>query len=122
MDAIQTLLNDYDETVQAIAWKLRELVVDIMPEANEVVTGHKNIRYSTDAGPMKGGMVYIAPFKDAVNLGFMDGVDLLDDEGLLQGTGKRLRHIKLQSLESVTQHEVALRALLQRAKALKTTE
>lgn len=39
---------------------------------------------------------YINAFKAHVNLGFFYGVDLPDPEGLLEGTGKRMRHIKLR--------------------------
>jgi len=117
MDDVQTFLSQYDEHVQAIASRLRTLVVQVMPEANEVITGHKNISYSTDAGQMKGGMVYVAPFKDSVNLGFMDGIDLEDPQKLLDGTGKRLRHIKFRSLAAVEENEAHL---LQQAHALKT--
>jgi hypothetical protein len=113
-------LRDYGETVRAIAWKLREIVVEVLPDLNEDVTGHKNISYSTDAGPMKGGIAYIAPYKDSVNLGFMDGVDLPDPQGLLKGTGKRLRHIKFTSPEQVDDHAEDIRSLLKAAKALKT--
>lgn len=116
MSEIDTLLSDYDETVQAISRALHEQVVAALPDANEIVTGHKNISYHTDAGVMKGGMVYIAPFKASVNLGFMDGVDLPDPAGLLKGTGKRLRHIKFTTLAQVTEREAAVRALLDAAR------
>lgn len=119
MDDVTNLLADYDDTVQAIARRLRDLVLDVMPQANEVVTGHKNISYSTDAGMMKGGMVYIAPFKDSVNLGFVDGIDLPDPNNLLAGTGKRLRHIKFKTTEQVDLLESQLRELLQAARELK---
>jgi hypothetical protein len=69
---------------------------------------------------MKGGMVYIAPFKESVNLGFMDGVDLDDPQNLLGGTGKRLRHIKFHSAAEVDEMERAVIHLLQQAKSLKT--
>lgn len=120
MQAIKELLVDYDETVQAIAWRLRELIVGVMPDANEIVTGHKNISYSTDAGQMKGGMAYIAPLKDSVNLGFIDGVDLDDPQALLKGTGKRLRHIKFTSLAQVNEAEATILILLQAQKTLKS--
>lgn len=119
MDEIKTLLGDYNEVVQATATRLRSLVLQVMPDANEVVTGHKNISYSTDAGMMKGGMVYIAPFKRSVNLGFMDGVDLNDPQNLLEGTGKRLRHIKFDSATAVEELEDYLLDLIRQAREMK---
>jgi hypothetical protein len=39
---------------------------------------------------------YVDAFKDHVNLGFFDGASLEDPAGLLEGTGKRGRHVKLR--------------------------
>lgn len=39
---------------------------------------------------------YVNAFTAHVNVGFFYGVDLLDETGLLEGTGKRMRHIKLR--------------------------
>ncbi len=39
---------------------------------------------------------YINAFTSHVNLGFFYGADLPDESGLLEGTGKRMRHIKLR--------------------------
>jgi hypothetical protein len=39
---------------------------------------------------------YVNVFKAHVNVGFFMGAELDDPVGLLQGTGKRIRHVKLQ--------------------------
>jgi len=39
---------------------------------------------------------YVNVFKDHVNVGFFNGVALKDPAGLLEGTGKRMRHVKLR--------------------------
>jgi hypothetical protein len=38
---------------------------------------------------------YVNAFKDHVNVGFYRGADLADPAGLLEGSGKRVRHVKL---------------------------
>jgi hypothetical protein len=38
---------------------------------------------------------YVAAFKDHINVGFFFGAELVDPAGLLAGTGKRMRHVKL---------------------------
>jgi hypothetical protein len=38
---------------------------------------------------------YINSFKSHVNVGFFCGADLEDPAGLLEGSGKRMRHVKL---------------------------
>ncbi len=45
-----------------------------------------------------------------MNLGFYHGVDLADPDELLEGTGKRLRHVKLKS--SAEAGSAAVKALL----------
>jgi hypothetical protein len=39
---------------------------------------------------------YVNSFKNHVNVGFFNGADLEDPGGLLEGSGKRMRHVKLQ--------------------------
>lgn len=40
---------------------------------------------------------YVNTFKNHVNVGFFYGALLADPAGLLQGTGKRMRHVKLHA-------------------------
>jgi hypothetical protein len=56
---------------------------------------------------------YVGVFTSHVNVGFFQGAGLQDRAGLLQGTGKRMRHVKLRAGESVD--EGALRALIEAA-------
>ncbi len=39
---------------------------------------------------------YVNSFKTHVNVGFFNGADLEDPAGLLEGNGKRMRHVKLR--------------------------
>ena len=38
---------------------------------------------------------YVNAFRDHVNVGFFLGAELADPAGLLEGTGKRMRHVKV---------------------------
>jgi hypothetical protein len=40
---------------------------------------------------------YVNSFKNHVNVGFFNGADLEDPAGLLEGSGKRMRHVKLMA-------------------------
>lgn len=53
---------------------------------------------------------YVAAFAAHVNVGFFHGADLPDPAGLLTGSGKRMRHLKLRWGEPVD--EAALGALI----------
>jgi hypothetical protein len=44
---------------------------------------------------------YVGVFRAHVNVGFFRGADLADPAGLLQGTGKLMRHVKLKPDEEI---------------------
>lgn len=56
---------------------------------------------------------YVGTFSAHVNVGFFQGASLADPSGLLQGSGKRMRHVKLRWAEPVD--ETALGALIETA-------
>ena len=56
---------------------------------------------------------YVNAFKQHVNVGFFFGALLADPKGIMQGTGKRGRHVKLRPGEMVD--AVALSKLIQHA-------
>lgn len=56
---------------------------------------------------------YVNSFKSHVNVGFYYGAQLDDLAGLLQGSGKRMRHVKLAPGEKID--SAALRALIEAA-------
>jgi hypothetical protein len=39
---------------------------------------------------------YVNAFKAHVNVGFFRGAEIADPDGLLEGTGKLMRHVKLR--------------------------
>ena len=43
-------------------------------------------------------IVYVAPQNGYVNLGFFFGAGATDPMGLLEGAGKRMRHVKLRTV------------------------
>ena len=58
---------------------------------------------------------YVGVFKAHVNVGFFHGATLLDPARLLEGTGKRMRHVKLKPNADVNAR--ALTALIAAAYA-----
>ncbi len=58
---------------------------------------------------------YVNAFKEHVNVGFFRGAELADPEGLLEGTGRFMRHVKLSPTEGID--ERALRGLIRTAYA-----
>lgn len=58
---------------------------------------------------------YVNVFKSHVNVGFFLGAELEDPAGLLQVTGRRMRHVRLTPDEDI--HAAALRDLIRAAYA-----
>lgn len=56
------------------------------------------------------GFAYVDAFSSHVNVGFFLGASLDDPAGLLEGTGKRMRHVKLRWGQAV--NAAALSALV----------
>jgi hypothetical protein len=105
MATLDDLLQSRPEHVRELFMQTRELVQEVMPDANEqVVPTQNNAMYGSGQGMKRTGeggaieqVCYIAPFNNHVNLGFFRGMELPDPDGLLEGTGKLLRHVKIRS-------------------------
>ena len=110
MSEFDDFLSTYDPQVGALAGQLRILILETLPGMIEQVDPpSKIIAYGYDR-TYKGLVCAIAPQKTYVNLMFSRGADLADPAGLLEGTGKRARHIKVRKQENAERPE--LRALL----------
>lgn len=108
------LLQTTEESLRPIAKALRDTVFEIDANACEVVRlGDRAATYGVGPRKMIDGYVYILPHKRWVNLGFYQGVDLADPEGLLEGTGAKMRHVKIRSMDDA--NRPAARALIKDA-------
>src|SRR5215813_8176687 len=107
---IDQFLSTYSPDVQAIAQKARALIQEIVPDAHErYYEKFSSLSYGTGTR-MTEGFVYIAPMKNRINLGFYRGAVLPDADGLLESTGKLLRHVKLFSVADL--EKPAIRQLI----------
>jgi hypothetical protein len=95
-DDVTRFLADYSPEVRALALKLRALIKKVAPDAVErVYTGWKTIRYALSERA-EARVCHISPARDSLRLGFDYSNDLPDPKQLLQGTGARMRHIRLE--------------------------
>lgn len=102
------------EPLRPVMESIRTLILEIHPDACEVVRlGERAASYGWGPRKMIDGYAYIMPFRSWVNLGFFQGTSLMDPRGLLEGTGKKLRHIKLRTVHDTEQPSV--RALVEEA-------
>lgn len=110
------LLQLASEPLRPVMESLQALILEIHPDAYEVVRlGEKAASYGCGPRKMIEGYAYIMPFRSWVNLGFFQGASLMDPQGLLEGTGAKLRHIKLRTVADTEQSVV--RALVEEAYA-----
>jgi hypothetical protein len=116
MSEIDELLSDLDAGIRAIVERLVVLVRDVVPDATqEVDVRGQMIGFTYRPGSYKGLIAAIMPHRAHVNLIVARGVELLDSEGgdLLEGTGRKARHIAFRDPDTVDRPEV--RALLKAA-------
>lgn len=116
LGSFEDLIDLTAEDMRPIARRLREVIVDVDPDAVEVVRlGDRAATYGVGPKKMSEGYAYILPHNNWVNLGFYQGALLADPAGLMEGTGAKMRHIKMRSLEDAERTPV--RRLVQTALA-----
>lgn len=106
-----SFLNAFSPEMQEITLTLREVAIEQMPGAQETIFT-QSFNYSPD-GQYGHRICYIWPGKSHATLGFFFGTSLNDPERLLEGTGKRMRHVKVRSVDLARSTPVA--ALLSQA-------
>jgi hypothetical protein len=94
--------------LRAVCISLRGQIAAMHPGFVEVVWP-KQKTASFGVGPKKRSehYAYIAIHGSHVNLGFYHGTSLADPKGLLEGTGKELRHVKLCDVSSTRNGAIA---------------
>ena len=92
---IDAYAKDLDDWRGEVVRELDALVRKAAPKA----TG--SIKWAQPVYEQNGPFAYVKAFTSAVNFGFWRGTDLSDPEGALEGTGDRMRHVKIKSAEDV---------------------
>jgi hypothetical protein len=60
-----------------------------------------SIKWAQPVYEQDGPFAYVKAFGSSVNFGFWRGTDLSDPDGRLEGTGDRMRHVKVISPDDV---------------------
>ena len=88
-------LSPFTDDISILVRDLRDKILKLDSDLDEVIKWN-NIIYE------KNGLVYaIVVHKDHVNLEFANGIELLDPDGMLEGTGKKIRHVKIRNSEEI---------------------
>jgi hypothetical protein len=102
-------LEPFEDGVVEIVRRLRERLLAEMPMAREFVwdaTNAVSLAY-TPTERWQDGICHIAVYTRHANLGFNDGAALADPLGLLVGTGARVRHVTIRSVDEAAAPWVA---------------
>lgn len=62
--------------------------------------GEKSLAYGIGVKKMSEAYCYLIPFNDYVNFGFYHGTSI-DSDGILEGTGAKIRHIKIRNVNDL---------------------
>jgi hypothetical protein len=88
--AIEAWIDEHDGELGEIARRW----FDVMRECGDDVREVLHDGYPT-ACVEDAAFAYVGAFKAHVNVGFFRGAEIADPGGLLEGTGKFMRHVKL---------------------------
>jgi len=96
-----------DPKYREIVAALRALMADGAPDAAEGLT------YGSPAWRGKKNLAVISQSKTHLTFAFERGAEFEDAHGLLEGVGKKTRHVKIKTLEGI--NEAALRDYITQA-------
>lgn len=92
---VDAFISKASPNVRPLLNDLRDLVRKELPEATE------EIKWGRPVYSLNHIVCYLAESGDHANLGFYRGIELQDPKGLLEGEGKKLRHIKVYNREEI---------------------
>lgn len=105
MANFEQLLADAEPAMADLARAARNLIRRVHPAAEEKVeTAWGGYLLFQQVGTT---VCWISTHKKHVSLGFPEGTELADPARLLEGTGKRMRHVKIKSMAALERPEVA---------------
>ena len=103
---VDRLLAEHSPEMQAIERALRATIRGEVPDAVEQVDfGNKLIAFGRSM-KMRGLLFAIIAHRTWVNLQLADGAELPDPDGVVEGTGRRIRHVKIRSVADASSQPV----------------
>jgi hypothetical protein len=95
-----------EKTVDSYIAGLEDWQGEIVSSVRRILNGaapnaEEAIKWAQPVYSSNGPFAYIKAFKSSVNFGFWRGVELKDPKGLLQGSGDKMRHVKLTTLDDI---------------------
>lgn len=107
---VEAFIRQASPAVRPVLRDLQQLIREALPDASE------EIKWGRPVYSLNRIVCYLAAAEDHANLGFYRGAELKDPKHLLQGDGKKLRHIKVHRREDISRR--AFGTLLRQAARL----
>ena len=99
-DTFDDIIDITPAPLRPVVLRLRDMLLSVDPDATIVVRlGDRAATFGIGPKKMTEGYCYIMPHARWINLGFYKGADLADPGGLLQGSGAKMRHVKIHGGE-----------------------
>ena len=98
---VESWMTELPSEVRGIAGALRKLILDADPDLSE------SIKWGNPTYERHGKVCYLAATGSYVSLGFFNGASLTDPEGIIEGTGVKMRHVKVRSLKDIRPEQYA---------------
>lgn len=112
--AFESLISKLDPRMQNLARKARKLITDVMPNVIESVWAQQGTSsYGTGPKKLSEHFTFFVFGKSHLSFGFYYGTELDDRDGILEGTGSKMRHVKISTAADLT--NPALHRLLKAA-------
>lgn len=115
---VEARLHERSGELGAISRRWFDVMRDCGEDVREVLHDGQPTACVEDAA-----FAYVDAFKAHVNVGFFRGAEIPDPDGLLEGTGKLMRHVKLRpqgEVESTALTKLIQAAYLDMKRRLKT--
>ena len=99
---VETFLQHTPAALQEIVFELRNLIAEVAPDAVEVIRwGGLSYFHEGGGGIISAGICQIGVQADQIRLAFIHGAFLSDPQGLLEGSQKAKRFVRLTSYDDV---------------------
>lgn len=110
VDVDEFVRTRVERGLRPIVAQLRRIIKEVAPQSEEVIS------HGIPAFKARRILAVMNPTKTAITFAFAQGAAFKDRYGLLQGVGKKSRHVKIRNLQDI--NEMALRDYIRQAVAL----
>lgn len=103
---LEEFVQSFTPVVRELTQKTRALILESIPNALEMLDPPSEIIACGFSPKYRDLICALAPFKNHLNLMFAIGTELSDPTGLLTGTGRRARHVRIERIEDIQRPEL----------------